>query len=252
MPKSTLSLPFFHPSSPLLNSHNLFPICGCFLAFLDLQPYDSSFLPSHLFCTRALLYFLKPGVTFPILLDGKTKMRKQPLFSLVLSLYLWIGNWEEFLVTTFYISPVPLIVLRYVRTSNDISLPLDCDSKGRCRKGLSTHVCMDRGISFQLVREALTLNVSLADAREFNRLQKINVTHKQGMYHPDHRLPLPACGFFFSLLFHGKTASLYKSKTRCSIWIVPVLKMSKGLFSDLKDSCWQQAFTLLPKLFLSR
>lgn len=119
-----------------------------------------------------------------------------------------------------------------------------------CRKALFAHVCMDRDISFQLVREVLTLNVSLADAREFNRLQKINVTHKQGMYHPEHLgWPLPAFVFFFILLFHGKTASLYKSKARCSIWVVPVLKMSKGLFSDGEDSCWQQAFTLLPLTF---
>lgn len=108
------------------------------------------------------------------------------MFSLVLSLYLWIGNCEEFLVTAFYFSHVPHIALRYLSTSNDISLSLAYDSKGMCRKALSAHVCVDRGISFQLVREVLTLNVSLADAREFNRLQKINVTHKQGMYHPEH------------------------------------------------------------------
>lgn len=71
--KCTLSPPFFHPSSPLLNSHNLFPMCGCFVAFLDLQAYDASLSPSCIFCTSALLYFLKPGVTLSILLDGKQK-----------------------------------------------------------------------------------------------------------------------------------------------------------------------------------
>lgn len=159
---------------------------------------------------------------------------------------------KSFFLLRFIFPCVPLIALRYVRISNDTSFPLACDSKGMWKTALSAHVCMDRGISFQLVREVLTWSVSLADAREFNRLQKINVTHKQGMYHPEHLgWSLPAFGFFFRL-FHGKTASLYKSKTRCSIWIVPVLKMSKGLFSGLEDSCWQQAFTLLPKLFPSR
>lgn len=135
-----------HPISSLLPSlltSSEFPsslsyVWGFCCLFRFASLWFISLALSYILHSRSFI-FLKTWSNFSHNSWWKTKIRKHPLFSLVLSLYLWIENWEEFFITTYCFSHVPLITLRYVRTSNDISLPLACDSKGMCRKALSAH-----------------------------------------------------------------------------------------------------------------